>query len=154
LRAQGRVLRTGKSATHVEARLQANGETLALAVGVFGSGRGSIVRHDLPMPVPLRVKAKLPFVPGVVPNFIQHFAVGLLDGALPFSNSPVDHTYYELGLRDTGAVSETHLLVLADFVPPVALSWMPAVVPGSSLTWMLELLDDDYATQPLHRWRV
>src|SRR5262249_54915854 len=62
LRAQGRVLRTGKSATHVEARLQANGETLALAVGVFGSGRASIVRHDLPRPGPQRVKVKLPFV--------------------------------------------------------------------------------------------
>jgi acyl-CoA thioesterase len=154
LRAQARVLRTGKSATHVEARLETGGETLALAVGVFGTGRPSIVRQDLPTPAPLRATAKLPFVPGIVPNFIQHFDVGLLDGGLPFSNSRVDHTYYELGLRDTGPVSEAHLLAIADFVPPVALSWMPAVVPGSSLTWMLEMLDDDFAAQPLQGWRA
>ena len=154
MRAQARVLRTGKSATHVESRLEADGVTLALAVGVFGSARESIVRLDLPAPAPLRVTAKLPYVPGVMPAFMQHFDVGLLDGALPFANARVDHAYYELSLRDQGPVSEAHLLVLADFMPPVALSWMPGVVPGSSLTWMLEIVDDDYATQPLQGWRA
>ena len=61
---------------------------------------------------------------------------------------------YEIGLRDSGPMSEAHLLALADFVPLVALSWLPKLAPGSSLTWMLELLDHGFAAQPLSGWRV
>lgn len=153
LRAQARVLRTGKSATHVESRMEADGVTLALAVGVFGRGRESIVRRDPPAAAPAVAARKLPFIAGLLPTFMQHFDVGLVDGGLPFTGSRADHAVYELGLRDQGPVSEAHLLAFADFVPPVALAWMPAVVPGSSLTWMLEILDDDFAAQPLQGWR-
>ena len=154
LRAQARVLRAGKSATHVEARIEEDGVTLALAVGVFGRGRESIVRHDLPPFVPRGPAKKAPFIPGVLPGFMAHFDVGLLDGALPFTNARVDRAVYELGLHDDSPVSEAHLLAFADFVPPVALSWMPAAAPGSSLTWMLELVDGDYAAQPLQGWLI
>ncbi len=51
-------------------------------------------------------------------------------------------------------MTESHLLAIADFVPPVALSWLPHVVPGSSLTWMIELLSENFAGQPLSGWRV
>jgi hypothetical protein len=57
-------------------------------------------------------------------------------------------------LHDRGPTSESHLLVFGDFVPPVALSWMPRPVPGASLTWMLELLDADFTSQPLDHWRI
>ena len=73
---------------------------------------------------------------------------------MPFSGSRVDQAVYELGLHDVGPVSESHLLAFADFVPPVALSWMPSPTPGSSLTWMLEIVDDAYAAQPLQGWRI
>jgi hypothetical protein len=49
---------------------------------------------------------------------------------------------------------EAQLLAFADFVPPVALSWMPKPTPGSSLTWMLEMLDDDFRSQPVAGWRL
>jgi len=170
MRARARVLRTGKSVTHVEARLESDAESQAVAIGVFGARRESIVRRDLPTaspaaatetasaerpaPKPARAPVKLPYVPGVVPAFMQQFDVSLLDGALPFSGKRVQRVVYELALRDHGTASEAHLLAIADFVPPVALSWMPTVVPGSSLTWMLEILDDDFITQPLSGWRI
>jgi hypothetical protein len=96
----------------------------------------------------------LPFVPAVVPNFMQQFDVRLLEGGLPFSGSHVTRNVFDLGMKDSGNATEAHLLALADFVPPVALSWMPKPTPGSSMTWMLEVLDQDFTTQPLQGWRV
>ena len=156
LRALARVLRTGKSATHIEARLGSESDTLAVAVGVFGSARDSIVRLDPPAanPPPATPPVQVPYRAGVWPNFIQQFDMALLAGALPFSGTHIDRIVYRLGLRDSGRTSEAHLLAFADLMPPVALSWMPGVVPGSSLTWMLEILDDGFTTQPLQGWRV
>ena len=38
--------------------------------------------------------------------------------------------------------SEALIVALADFIPPLALSMLRTPAPGSSLTWMLELLTD------------
>lgn len=154
VRAQARVLRTGKSATHVEARLLGGDETLALAVAVFGAARDSIVRRELPRAEPLAMKEALRFVPGLLPDFMRHFDVKLLAGALPFAGAHVDRVVYELALRDDASAGEAQLLAIADFVPPVGLSWMPQPVAGSSLTWMLEILDPGFAAQPLAGWRI
>jgi len=152
--ARARVLRAGKNATHVEARLGAGDETLALVVGVFGARRDSIVRHDVAAAVPMPILARPTFAPGAMPKFMRHFDVALLAGAAPFTNARVDRAAYQLDLHDDGPASEAHLLAFADFVPPVALSWMPKPVPGASMTWMLELLVDDLASQPLDGWRA
>jgi hypothetical protein len=150
------VLRAGKNTMHVEARIEHGGELLAHAIAIFGSPRESIVRRELPHPTPTPTVGgtRLPFVPNVVPNFMQHFNVRLLEGALPFSGSSVARNVFDLGMDDSGNATETHLLAVADFAPPVALSWMPKPTPGSSMTWMLEVLDQNFATQPLQRWRV
>ena len=153
--ASARVLRAGRSTTQVEARLEAGGELLAHAIGVFGTARESIVRRGVPPPprktAPGRV---LPYVAGIAPAFMQQFRIELVDGALPFAGQHISRIAYELGLRDSGAMTEAHLLAIADFVPPVALSWLPKPSPGSSVTWMLELLGIDFAAQPLDGWRV
>lgn len=153
--ANARVLRSGKSATHVEARLENETGLLASAIGVFGLKRESIVRRDLPSPRRYETKPiRLPFAPGITPNFMQHFSVELLDGALPFSGKQVQRSAYRLGLNDAGPASESHILALADFMPPVALSWSLNVVPGSSLTWMLEFFEHDFAQHSLQGWQV
>lgn len=152
--ATARVLRNGKNTVHVEARLE-NGQGLqATMLAVFGGARASIVRHDLPAAAPPASGKPFRFVAGVTPSFMQQFDVQLLGGALPFSNAQVHNVAFQLGLRDPGPASEAHVLVIADFVPPVALSWMPKPVPGSSLTWMFELLDRGFAAQALTAWRL
>lgn len=159
VRAVAQLLRSGKSAVHVQARLEdEHGELLALVIGVFGSGRESRVSREPALAAAAADTAAaatpLPFLPGVTPNFMQHFQVSLRGGALPFTGKPVHANRFEVGLREPAATSEWHLLAIADFVPPVALSWMDTVVPGSSLTWMLEILVDDYQSQPAAGWRV
>jgi acyl-CoA thioesterase len=149
------VLRSGKNTRHVEARLEADGELLAHAIAIFGTGRESIVRLDLP-PSPMTKTRGRPFVfqPGLMPNFMQHFSVELIEGAPPFSNSKVDRVVYAIGMIDEGSTTESHLLAVADFVPPVALSWMPKIVAGSSMTWMVEFFDHTFIEQPLQGWRI
>lgn len=151
VRATARVLREGKNTAHVEARL-GNGDVQALVAGVFGAARESIVQRALAPPPAPKMRHALTFVPGAMPAFLQQFEVALLDGAPPFAGARVTRSAYELALRDDGPVTESHVLAFADFVPPVALSWMPQPTPGSSLTWMLELLLTDCAAQPLAGW--
>ena len=153
VRASARVLRAGKNTTHVEARI-GESDVQALAIGVFGNARESIVQRAVAPPTPQKIRRALPFVPGVMPNFLQQFDVDLVDGAPPFADAHITRSAYELGLRDSGPVTESHVLVFADFVPPVALSWMSKPTPGSSLTWMLELLHTDITAQPLAGWRT
>ncbi|HEX6832128.1 MAG TPA: thioesterase family protein [Rudaea sp.] len=153
--ARATLLRAGKSATQVEARLVDGDATLATAVAVFGLARDSAVQRALPAPRAFdRKPIRLPFKQNVTPNFMQHFAVELLDGALPFSGHPVHSAAYRLGLDDQAPVGEAHLLAFADFVPPVALAWSPSVVPGSSMTWMLEFFAHDVARHRLDGWQV
>jgi acyl-CoA thioesterase len=156
LRARTSVLRTGASATHVEVRLTGPDDTLAtIALGVFGRARTSAVALQ-PEP-PARVTAPpitLPYVPNLVPAFIQHFAVTWRRGAPPFAGAADRHNTIELAMTDDAPrASERHAIALADVIPPVALSFLRTPAPGSTLTWMLELLADRF-DHPLTGWLV
>jgi hypothetical protein len=60
----------------------------------------------------------------------------------------------ELGLRDSGTATEYHVVAMADFIPPIALSFLRGPAPAASLTWMLEMLADDVSALPLEGWRM
>lgn len=152
--ANARVLRTGKSATHVEARLVDGEQTLALLVGVFGAARPSTV-NVAPKQAPVQADKPInfPYVPGLTPAFTQHFKVRWLQGLPPFTgDARADHVL-EIGLRDAGPAREDHVLAMADFIPPVALSYLKAPAPGSTLTWMLEMLGSAEGLA-LEGWRI
>jgi acyl-CoA thioesterase len=156
-RAQARVLRVGRNVTHVEARLceRDTDDTKALFVGVFGEARSSAIARLPHRPEPAHaVPRPMPFVPGRSPAFVQHFAARWLEGGMPFSGDPSPRTVVEIDLIDRGPCSEAHLLALADFIPPVALSMLSTPAPGSSLTWMLELMPLDLAPLSLAGWRI
>ncbi len=155
IRTRASVLRTGSSAVQVEARILDGEATAAHAIGIFGRPRTSKVARlperpelgDLP-------RRPLPFLAGVVPNFMQHFDVTWRVGGFPFSGDPTPGYVIDLAMHDRGNASLAHLIAIADFVPPVALSMLDRPAPGSSLTWMLELLREDFDQLPLTGWRV
>lgn len=156
VRARARVLRTGANALHVEARLLDGKQTLALVVGVFGRPRASAIAR---MPAREHVahdprRVAMPYVPGFSPAFTQHFRARWIRGGLPFSGDPLPQTFIEVDLLDSGPASEAHVVAIADYVPPVALSMLDEPRPGSSLTWMLELLTDRFDHLSLDGWRV
>lgn len=151
LRAQ--VLRAGKSVTHVEARIEAEGNTLALFVGVFGAGRPSSI--VVPMAVPALPEKgpeglrDLPFARGIAPNFLQYYAMRWAEGGWPFSNTPGATTRIWLKSREAAPsvtqfgehAAELALVALADAIPSPAISWLKTPAPASSLTWTLELIE-------------
>ena len=154
--AAARVLRAGNSVTHVETRLKQDGQLLALIVCIFGCARSSTIAY-LP---PLREVASgqslelPPIAGGAAPVFTQHFRASWISGSLPFSNDPSRQGVVLLDMLDAGPMSEAHLIAIADFIPPVALSMLPKPTPGSSMTWMLELFRENWASLPLEGWRI
>ena len=155
VQARARILRSGKSATHVEARIVDGDATLALMVGVFGLPRTSAVtlRPQQPHVTPEH-PFDMPWIAGVTPNFTQHFKARWIVGGAPWSGIQRPDSVVELGMRDQGNATESHVIAMADFLPPIALSYLNTPVAAASLTWMLELLGEEVASLPLDGWRV
>jgi acyl-coenzyme A thioesterase PaaI-like protein len=155
VQASARILRSGKSTTHVEARIVDGESTLAFMVAVFGLARPSAVTlHPQQPVVPPETPFELRWVPGVSPNFTQHFKARWIVGGPPWSGAARLDNVIELAMRDPGHASEFHVVAMADFIPPVALSYLTKPVAAASLTWMLELLTDDVGALPLDGWRL
>lgn len=152
--AEAKILRTGKNATHVECRLGGD-ELQALVIAVFGAPRTSVV-HLMPArtPLPTTSPLRFPFLPGVTPNFTQHLEVDLLQGTLPFSGTTDPEQRLQIRLLDEGNAQELHVPLYGDFIPPIGLSYLDAPAPGSTLTWMLELLRERWENLPLAGWGV
>lgn len=154
LRARARLLRQGKNATHAEAHLLHGDTVLAVVLGVFGEARPSIV---VERPTPrLAPESPLPqpYVPGLSPTFAQYFRLNWHQGSLPYSASPSREGIVRVDMPDETASTEAHIIALADCIPPLALTYMRALVQGSSLTWMLELLTDRLTGLPLTGWQI
>lgn len=150
-----RVLRKGGSVIHVEAELTDGESTLCRLVGVFGAARESALDFGpAQTPVEATDAPVLRYVEGKMPRFMQHFDARWLRGDLPFSGGTRRDSVIELGFRETGMADETHVMALADFIPPIALSMFDAPTPGSSLTWMIDLLCDRFDDLPLQGWRI
>lgn len=153
--ARATILRSGKSATHVEARIVEGDKTLAMMVGVFGLSRPSEIMLRPGQPAVTSPKPiDIPRIPGLAPAFTQHFNARWIVGGPPWSGIREPANVIELGLRDTGNATESHLLAMADFIPPIAMAYLTKPVAGASLTWMLEPLVDDVSALPLEGWRV
>ena len=155
VRIAAKVLRQGKNVCQVEARLLDGDDVLCVVIAVFGASRVSKLRllpsqpavQAMPTPHVLR------YVPGLLPQFTQHFHARWLLGDIPFSGSTKTEQVVEVSLKDDGVADEAHAIAFADFIPPVALSMLDQPAPGSSLTWMLELFADARGL-PLNGWRI
>jgi acyl-CoA thioesterase len=149
------VLRSGKSVVHAEARTTEGDQFLAVVTAVFGKRRASRVEVSPPQPAitsPRPIEFR--HIPGRTPIFTQHFRMRWLVGDLPFTGNPSRHAVLEIGLADAAKTSEEHVLAIADTIPPIALSMLDSPVPGSSLTWTLEMLRDHVDDLPLEGWRL
>ena len=155
VRARARILRSGKNTAHVEAQIVEGDNALATMMGVFGRARPSSVSlRPQRRAVTPSSSIELPWIPGLTPNFTQHFKARWLVGGPPWSGIVGPESVIELGMRDAGNATESHVLAMADFIPPIALSYLKTPVPAASLNWMLELLAEDVGSLALDGWRV
>ena len=153
--AKARVLRSGKNVAYVEGSIVDGDKTLCLVVGAFGAARPSVVnlRPQQPAAPPSDAEVAT-YAPGRRLAFTQHFRPRWVVGATPYSGEGVSHNMIELAMNDTGNATEAHVVAMADFIPPIALAYLSEPAPAASLTWMLELLTDDFGAMPLEGWRV
>jgi hypothetical protein len=152
---RAKLLRSGKSAVHVEAHTYNGDQVLSVVTAVFGSRRPSKVEIVPRQPV---VTPESPvgfrFIPGVTPEFTKHFSSRWLVGGLPFTRSTLTHAVIEVGLKDSARTGEEHVVAIADAIPPVAISLLDGPAPGSSLTWTLEMIRDRVDDLSLTGWRL
>lgn len=151
-----RLLREGANTRHIEASITDQAQVLALFVGVFGKSRQSAVAHDLTLPASAGDSGiKMPFIPGAMPEFLQHFEAHLIEGHFPGAGHPDTRLVYRLGLNDSSDQAElAQVLAFADFPPPIGLSWLNRPTPGSTMTWMLNFTGHGFAGQGLRNWVV
>jgi acyl-CoA thioesterase len=152
-----RVLRTGKSVTHAEARCVVAGETAMITVGVFGRGRPSRISVIPRQPEPAVTSSdpvEIRYVEGFTNKFIRHFAIRWLRGGLPFTGTQSTEAVMEVGIEDSEPTSEEHVIAIADVPPPISFSMLRERATGSSVTWTIEFLRDTFADLPHGRWRL
>lgn len=157
------LLRQGKNVRQVQARLlqaDASGEEQVAGVllGVFGTGRDS----TLPALSPARpdvekdpdAALKLPFIPGLTPNFTQHLEFRVAEGGLPFTGAENWHSRTHVRVKQPGDVdAELQAVLMADAGPTPALQRLNGFAPASSVSWALELRPV-VLSEPTGFWRM
>ncbi|HET8730236.1 MAG TPA: thioesterase family protein [Moraxellaceae bacterium] len=137
-----RILRQGKSVVQMEAQLRQGEDVMAAMLASFGAPRESALSvAALPAPVFPAPDAARSFthIPGITPEFLQHFDVRWAHGDLPFTGSDRAELGGWVRLQSRRAAFDyTDLFLLADVWPPAVLPIVPGVAPGSSLSWTLE----------------
>lgn len=141
--ARAELLRRGKSAAQLEARILVDGQTAFTAVGIFGAPRVSQLSLAPKAPPANKALAMLeprPYIDGVMPVFLKHFDTRWAMGGYPFSGAAHSAAQIYARLRDEEIVSETHLVMIGDVIPPSAIALFNSPIMLSSMNWTLELV--------------
>ncbi len=147
---QTSILRNGKNAMQMQAHiLQDDGTgntTPTVMFASFGALRESKAEMQaLPAPTVSMPEdlPTLPFIPKLIPNFIQHIDMRWVFGGLPF---------FGKGTREMGGwwrwgdmadvelipeLSEAHYVALTDAWPPAVLPLISKPAPASTMTWTM-----------------
>lgn len=140
------VLREGKAVSQVLGRAMQKGQVVTLVQGSFGASRPSQVKVQAePAPEMKHWEdcQELPFIEGVVPQFMQHLAMRWSVGGLPFSGSTSRQMGGWVRLRGDvkeEPVTEAHILALVDAWPPALMPFLKQPAMGSTLTWTIEFV--------------
>ena len=140
-----KVLRQGRSVAYISAELVGEQGLATHAVFCFGAKRESRLDRDFTQPpsTPDPEESKSFFTPeNRGPVFTSNFECKLAAGARPVSGSDKSEHFIWARNRDTAAIGTTALLGLADMPPPAVLPMFKEFAPISSMTWMLNFLDD------------
>ena len=57
-------------------------------------------------------------------------------------------------MPEEASSTEYHVVAMADYIPPIGLTYLSKLCAGSSLTWMLEFLSEDVNGLSMENWRV
>ena len=139
------VLRTGKSTTMVCADMVGDSGMAVRSTLCFGTGRASSHNYQL-LPTP---QVALPgdcvsfFDSPEAPTFAKHFEAKFAGGAKPRTPDAKPEMTIWLRHRDAGDESSlVRLLALADALPPPSLVLSKEMMPFSTMTWSIDILQE------------
>lgn len=142
LRAQARVLRSGRSVTHVETDLICDEALVHRAIWLFGEGRadnGTVAPHGLEELNPPEECAEVAFG-AHSPAFTARFEVRHA-GPREERQPATMRRWVRLRERD-GLDPMAELVAVGDMLPPGAIRAMDRLGPISSINWALTMLTD------------
>ena len=145
LRLRTKLLRQGKSATFMTSDLTSAGQSATHATFCFGQPRPSAFStRAAPAPAaPAPDACPDFFAADRRPAFAAHYEVRLAAGGPPFSGAAAADILLWVRHRDPLAPHNgVALLALADVPPPAAMSVFTAPAMISTMTWMIDFLDE------------
>lgn len=140
--ARATLLRTGRSASQAEARIDVDGQVAMTAVGIFGKARPSALEQVLEAsqaPAPEDC-AELPRFADFAPAFTRNMHIRWAGGYPPYSGAPRGEMSLWARFREQGIADEVAFVGLADTIPPSPLPRFQSPVAASSMNWTLEIL--------------
>ncbi|WP_137938786.1 thioesterase family protein [Chitinivorax sp. B] len=148
--------RSGKYVTQAQAWLEQKGDVIATLLVSLGAKRESLLSKTAEIPPAMKAVdalSDMPFVPGVMPDFVQHLQFRWATDEAPFAGQGIGQIGGWQRLRECGdTFGASHILALLDAWPVAALPLFPKPAPFSSLTWTVELLCDLPMMVPADGW--
>jgi acyl-CoA thioesterase len=144
-----KVLRRGKSVAFINAEIIGEKGLATQAVFCFGEARQSKLNHDFTdKPTCSDVQdAEDFFKLGPGPVFTNNFECLLADGAVPISGSDKSDHHLWIKFREQVEINATSLLAIGDMPPPAVLPMFKEFAPISSMTWMVNFLQESPTTK-------
>ncbi len=138
------LIRSGKSVLQAECRMLQNGAVVGLMTACFGNSRESRL-HIPAAPAPsFRAPDDCrtqPFIPGLTPEFLQHFDLRRDRGDLPFTGGTSAEIAGWVRLREPVAdINAAVVMALIDAWPPTVIGMFDTLAPISTLSWSMEFL--------------
>lgn len=150
VRVETELLREGRTASSVRARLSGEAGRGVEAIFTFSAGRPSALAHPGPVaPVPAPKADASPLVfPEGAPEFTRRLDFVWMSDTLPFAGSARPYELSWVRHKDEASRQGVlSLICLADALPPAICTTLDGFAPLSSMTWMIDLLVDEPETR-------
>lgn len=155
LSASARVLREGKTTTFVQVELFQDETIRAQLSLLFIEAReGSIIIEGPSAPewAPPETLPKMPFIPGITPEFTDQADFYFAEGTLPFQGGPDARLGGYVRFKDNAGAAPAELQLMAlDAWPCPSILRLSAPAFASTVTWTAHLLGD--SAPGFHRFR-
>ncbi len=138
------VLSNGKSISQVQGQLLQGGKVKTQIMACFGIQRTSSI--SIPWRQLDEVKSpteasKMPFIQGMMPNYMSHMDIRFTSKGLPFTNSENSTVSGWMRFNEANDIfSDAAILALVDVWPPAILPMLKKPAPASSVTWNIEFI--------------
>jgi acyl-CoA thioesterase len=135
---RGRALHQGNLTLHQDGELK--------AIALASAGPARVTGLHVPAstwtgPQASEEHTRLPYLPGITPEFTQQFEYRWLDGGVPFSGATEPRYRGYIRPLSVWRADAGLLAALADAWPAPALALLRGPAPVSTATWSLEIVD-------------